>query len=297
MNEYTEIRDMSGREPVGAVLRIGRKNERGVPVERDRFTIASRYENERGVRPLLADFAPFNNLSAENRRAFRGNLVHDTRPEAFAFKLSARVLGAGWPQFPTAHPNMRPICEGNGEQATRLFGIDEDGREDWQEIECPNDLCEFRAAKACKPWAKLYFQPRWNERAAGRMPSPEMVFSTGSWNTVANMIGFFEHVAAMASGLGVEPMSLRGLPFILQLGEKRDRKRGHVFPVVSMSVDGNLVDFLAYQKQRVDEIGGHLPQRLIAATDPIETTPDAADYRDVNPGIPSDQTDLFTEPG
>ncbi|MDH3673383.1 MAG: hypothetical protein OES46_19860 [Gammaproteobacteria bacterium] len=253
------------RVPVGAVLRIGRKmaQHSGAPGERDRFYIVepieSPFEIQRrgkkvdvGQRAPHPDFAAFNSAPPEHRRVIRGNIVHHRVVDCWQVRLSAQVLGQ---PFPT-HPNRRPGCYSeDGKTYKRYLGDSETGEEMWGEGPCPNRLCEYRQSTnlKCKPLCRLWFLPRWERDKY--LPQPLMRYVTSSWNTAENITGLFNHVDEQARSFGLGQYSLFGLPFILNLSQKTDRRKGRVYPVVTMTTDGDLVAFFRRQRLALDDAG------------------------------------------
>lgn len=298
MTEYNGIDGLSPREEaVGAILRVGHKGPSGAPVDRDAFEICSRYENDAGIRPQLPSFAGFNHLDKPDRRYFWGNLIHATQAEALIYHLGARRL-AGW-QYPKMHPNGRHVCSGDGVNATRLYGIGDDGEEDWRDLPCPNDLCEFRLSKECKPWGRLYFMPRWRSsqgwgtpwtKEQGMPPSPVMSWTNGSWNTTLNLLAFFQHVAKFAADAQMDEWTYFGLPFVLELSAKKDKKQGRVFPVTAMSVDGNLAEIFQQQRAALEAAGGSVKQ-LVADT--IEAAVEEVGAAPITVEVPGPQASLL----
>lgn len=287
---YHDIDGLQGREPVGAVLAIGRKaSEKGNPTETDRFFIVQPNE-ERGVRPQHPAFVPYNSAEPAMRQSVRGNFVHATIAEAWLYHLAAIRL----PRHPNA-PNMRPTCTGDGRRATRYMG-EKEGREDWQEIECPNQLCAYRQGQppACRPFGRLYFRPRW---ANDKLPALLMKWETRAWRSISNVVGFFDHVSTQAEHLHLIPprpagasfnpaCPIYGLPFVLTMGKKTQPQHGRAFPVVTISPDADLIAYFLEQRKRLAEVGGRL-QLAAGNGDPEESEPRtiAAAYRALEPGI------------
>jgi len=291
---YRTIEGVDGREPVGAVLTIGKKGPSGAPVDNDRFFFVSPYEVN-GVRSQLIEFGRFNTADPKFRAVIHGNLVHAHIEDSWLHHLRAQKL-------PNPNPNppaRKPACTGDGTKATRFSGMDGDD-EVWKEIDCPNRLCEFRQGvkAACKPMGRLYFRPGWShyrDETFHGLPTPLVKWTTGSWNTVANVVGFFDHVRAQAANLGLASWSVYGLPFTLTLGRKTQPQHERAFPVVSISPLVDLVEFFLMQRRQLAAAGGSLG--LAAGnTSPEETTPEAmsADYVAVSPGVPGgDAHDSF----
>jgi len=264
------IKGLEGREPVGVVLSLGIKDARGVPVEKDRFHLVVPHEAD-GRRPHHAAFAPFNAAPPEKRQMIRGNLVHATEAECFDYRLRAQVsktLGL------RAHPNRRPVCEGDGVRAIRWTGDDPD---DFTEIDCPNKDCPARLVEPaeCKPFARLLFRLRWPD--GNPLPSMVCKFTTGGWNTAANLKGFFDQVRRTAQQIGLTDYTLFGLPFTLTLHQQTRPAARTRFPVVAISPDMDLIEFFARQQERIAQLQAAPAVNLIEGP---ETDP-AIEYEDV----------------
>lgn len=312
---FTEIHDLEGREPVGAVLTAGVKSaslpkgdekagKGEAPVYTDRFWFVSPFEDERRIRPLLPEFRRFNTAVQPARVVVHGNFVHATIADAFAFHLRAQRL-------PRPNPNpksLAPACTGDGRSASRFHSIEADGREVWREIVCPHGQCEFRqgAPAACKPFGRLYFRPSWDHYRDREFhgPTPLTKWTTGSWNSVSNLVGFFDHVSTQAERLGIIPQRppgaafnpqcpIYGLPFTLTLGRKTQPQHGRSFPVVAISPETDLIGFFFMQKQQLEELGGRL--QLVAGNATAEESSQeaiAADVRAITPSIPGSVIDV-----
>lgn len=294
--EYRGIAGLEGREPVGAVLTIGVKGPRGNPTDTDRFHLVVPTMGADGRRALHPDFKRWHAAPIDHRQVVHANLVHVTEEDAWGYRLKAQVLpGDRWP----AHPDKRPACEGDGVTATRYFG--ETGTDDFREIPCPNEACEFRQGKPkpCGAFGTLYFRIRWPEGVS--LPSPLVKWSTASWNSVRNVEGFFEHVRTQAEELGVESPSLYGLSFSMTLSRKTKPSERAAFPVVSISPECDLVDFFLAQRRRRAELGGGELKLLPAgARDPEESTPEEAfaDFATITPGhVKKPSSGVTEEPG
>ena len=113
---FDGIKGLEPSEPIGAVLRIGRKDpNRGFPIERDRFYFVEPQRDESGSRPLHPAFRKFNgNDKLDERKTVWGNIYHATVPEAHTSELSAYKLN-GW----ESPPHGGPVCRGDGEKASR----------------------------------------------------------------------------------------------------------------------------------------------------------------------------------
>lgn len=259
------IEGLKPRDPIGAVLTVGRKGPSGAPVETDRFFFVLPQEVD-GVRPLHPAFASFNKAEAERRTVIKGNLIHQTAEEAHELKLKAQILPNHQP-----HPSRAPACVGCGVgKANRWL----DGA--YKEVPCPGPRCEFQQPQGkrpapCRPFGRLLFRPRWDIPG---LPTPLTKLTTGSWNTASSILGFFEYIAKQAHSLGVSDYSLYGLPFSITLSKKkrRDDAGGRAFPVMSIAPEGDILEMLHAQRKRVAELGA--PPPVAALTDREQQSPE-----------------------
>jgi hypothetical protein len=302
------IAGITPREPIGAVLRIGRKNpDRGQPEMNDQFFIVEPHQSplmvqrggksvDVGQRRPHPDFAFYNSLPADKRRTFYGMLVHATEAEAGDWRYNAMELpgtmpkkdgGVAWPKVPGF---KGAACSSeDGRTASRLYGIGEKGELDYREIPCPNKACEFQQRFSslpkgvknppCGSYGRLYFMPRWKAadyemEEVPRFQRPPMKWITGSVGSVANLIGFFDSLAAFVDqGLRRQPgeIGYYGVPFVLRLGMSTNPKEKTRFPVVRVTPDGEFADFFMGREQQLRMAGaGELKLIATAATDPDE---------------------------
>ena len=182
------------------------------------------------------------------------------------------------------HPKL-PACTGNGKTAKRLVMLS-DGKAEYQDIACPNDLCrEFAQAPARGkppggPWMRLF-----NPWQSDKLPTPLMKFTSQSWHTISGLVGMFEHIAEQAAQLGVESPVCTGMPFEMVLVNKTDpvkrhRSGGAIFPTV------NLQAFLLSQQANRKALS-EAPQ-YVRLLDAPEQDPDVidADRRAIEPTQP-----------
>lgn len=278
------IAGLEGSAPVGAVLTVGKKKPSGAidPASTDRYWIKLPQPADKNIRPLHPLFGAFN--SHENtrlRQTVTGHLIHGSLEEVAAWKLAAYDLSHKLGQNPVSR---RPHCEGDGVQAVRYAGVDGDGKEIFNAIECPNELCPFRMGpqKACKPSASLYFRLSWPKAT---MPEIFTRFTTGSWYTAANLKGFVEYVEDQARNLGISPAPVYGLPIRLTLTRKTIPGKSRSFPVTHFEPDCDLVQFFLAYRRNLEAAGGHLQLAPAAsAGDPDELTERDADHFDMEPG-------------
>lgn len=239
------IKGLTGREPIGAAVTIGVKDKaRGFPTGTDRWWVVNSRE-ENGVRHLHPGFANFNAAQPDKRKVLRGNLIHATREECFEYQLKAQVI------HKPAHPDKKPMCVGDGVKAVRWEGGDPD---DFMEIKCPNERCEYRQTQppVCKPFARLLFRLRWQEGIA--LPTPLVKFTTGSWNTTANLKGFFDHIEKTAQQLGLQEYTLFGFPFVMTLQYQTKASAQSRFPVVHISPEEDPVAFFMRQRENIAQL-------------------------------------------
>lgn len=282
---YGTIAGLVGPDPVGAVLTIGTKGVSGAPTDRDRFYLKSVFAQDVGgvlrKEPHPA-FASFNSAPAEKRKTIRGVIVHARREDCFEAGLAAQKI-KGLP----SHPKKIPTCCGNGIEATRYFGKKEDGSDDFRVIRCPHDLCPQRIGKVkeCAPAMRFLFRIQWNEGV--QLPRILVRFVSKSWNTAKNFVGFMDYVAEQAKAFGLTDYSLFGLPFVLTLTEKTNPEEKSRFPVVTITPEFDLQEFLVWQRKQLESFGGKLalPAPLSA---PENSSPEviAADFADIVPGLP-----------
>ena len=249
MEKPNTIKGLAGRDPIGAVVSIGVKDKnRGFPTETDRWHIVQP-RDDAGVRPLHPGFQSFNAAPPEKRKVLRGNLVHASQTACFEHHLKAQVLRG-------AHPNKRPACIGDGVHATRWEGGDPD---DFMNIKCLNELCEYRLTTPpkCKPFMRMLFRLRWPDGVA--LPTPLVKFTSGSWNTTANFLGFFEYMHSTAKELGIENYTFFGFPFLLTLHRQTKASSRSAFPVVTISPEEDPVSFFMRQRAQIRELAGSVP--------------------------------------
>jgi Recombination directionality factor-like len=237
------LHEIDPREPIGVVLTVGvKKGGSGYPVEKDRYHLVQPREDN-GVRPHHPAYGSFNMAAPEKRYTIRGNIVHASRAEAFEGYLrnqSSKQLGM--------HPNRRPYCTGDGVHALRWIG---DGADDFVQIKCPAGQCEYRltAPPSCKPFTRLLFRLRWQEGV--KLPSMLCKFTSGSWNTTANLMGFFDYIENTARQIGLEHYSLFGFPFILTLTQQTKPSQKSRFPVTTITPEQDPVEFFAHQSEQL----------------------------------------------
>lgn len=280
------IKGLDAKEPVGAVLTVGHKGPKGNPTDTDRFFIVSVFETPEKIRPPHPDFADFNRVAPDHKPSvIHGRLVHGKREQAFIHHLKAQVLvKLNDPARKLAHPDKRPACEGDGVKAKRWNGKT-GADESFDEIPCPNELCEFRKEPdggrptPCKPWMQILFRPEW--RNGETFPSPLMKLTSGSWNNARAFLGFFEYIEQQAKIMGLEDASLYGLPFTLTLSRKTKPSATRSFPVMSIAPDGDLQRFLF--AQAASKV--HHPA-VAALTDGRDWNEEKADLDTISAGIP-----------
>jgi len=269
------IEGLVGREPSRASLAVGKTGDRGAPVERDRFHVLlpNAQLRELGgrtntVRDPHPSFAPFNGAGPERRAVIQARLAHARISECFEFRRQAQVLPS------IVHPKKAPACQGDGVRARRW----NPERSDYVEIQCPGERCPHTQKpdpskpSACKPFMRFLARFDFPRDTTGRgLPNLPFKFTSGSWNTVKNFVGFFESFKANCRNLGVDPDSipLFGLPVSLQLQERTDPGQQRRFPVVSIVVagDGDLIGWIVGQMERVRSLG--LPGHPVAAIEDL----------------------------
>jgi len=285
--KYSGIKGLRPKEPVGAVLAVGRKKPSGSidPSTTDRFWIMEPVaQGPKLIRGLHPEFTFFNTAPQEKRTVVYGNLIHLDFGDAC--NLHRHCYRPDGQEVP---PSRRPFCEGDGERATRYTGRNADGLEIFEQIPCPNEACEFAQGKnpACTPITHVVFRVRWPRHKDVAVPSPIMRWSSKSRNNARVLQGFINQIEDFATGMGFESWQAIGLPIKLTLARKTNPGEGHVFPIVVIEPDGDLLAFFAAQKRRIEEIGGH-PVGLIEgpALDDLELDARDEDAEHLVPGIP-----------
>ena len=274
-DQFSGIAGLQGRAPIGAVLRIGRKNERGVPVDRDLFYLCTTTQDDSGSRPLHPRFKLFHDARGDARKSVQLALVHATPPECWNVHLRN--------QRDTLHgcnpPNMAPFCTGDGVKARRWDG------ESFCSIACPNDRCEYRRegsghrgkGVACKPFGTLYAQLVWER---GDMPSMLVKYTTNSWNSTSALQGYFDRwdeAAIQLTKLGANLVDtvesyddegnlqtavtarrylFTGARFVLTLQEKAKQHHGEPrkYPIVTVSPIDDPMEVLTRNVARVRQL-------------------------------------------
>lgn len=310
MSPHQGIAGLQGREPIGAVIAIGKKSDRGFPIEKDRFHVLWPQENAEGVRPPHPQFRDYNQADPKFRQLVIGQIVHATAAECFEYSYRAQAA-KGQP----SHPSKVPFCTGNGDKAKRYVGK-RNGDHAFDTIACPADRCEFRQGdKApCKPWMRFLFRAMISEK----LPTPLCKYTSGSWNTIRNLVGFFDLIEKQSKAVGLVNPSLMGLKFTLQLTEQTNVEKKSRFPVVRIVPLDDPITFFSAQLDRVERaralgLNGQPEQRQIAEqrapirveqarpvaalTDREESNPDteSADYRNHTPGVATSARDDDSE--
>ena len=81
-----------------------------------------------------------------------------------------------------------------------------------------------------------------------------MKYTTGSWNTAANLLGFFEYIENTARQLGLEEYSLFGFPFTMSLAYQTKASAKSRFPVVTISPEQDPVQFFSAQQEQIAQL-------------------------------------------
>jgi len=218
---FSGIKGLVGREPVGAILRVGRKGSDGYPVDRNRFFIAKTTQDKGGRKPMHPAFSTFNNRgSAEACSTVRLAIMHGTPDQCFEAYLRCHKKPnvsnrGGKAENP---PNQMPWCTGDGMVATRWDG------ETFVDQHCLNEQCPLRQpgsghrgqGRACKPHTRLLAQLIWGSKAVDTdsdtgeikpFPTTLIRFTSNSWNTASNLKGYFgwwDQQAINATKLGAD---------------------------------------------------------------------------------------------
>jgi len=206
-------------------------------------------------------FALFNTAPADKAQTIRCKIVHWWEEECLQYHLGAFMPPVG------KGPPAGWWCRGDAKRAIRWTGSA------FKEIVCPGRMCEFQQPKFgrkqdmewCKPNVTLIAQFSWPEGN----PLPKTVFQwqTKGWNNVSALIGMFKLIQDTAGHSGLGRFPVFALPFTLSVSETHRKNR--VFPQVSVSVDGDLHEWMAKvsaQRQAAEghpELAGPIPLRQL----------------------------------
>lgn len=259
---FQGIEGLSGRTPVGAVLRVGIKGKSGAPTDRDRFYVCQPRMDGTKSRPLDERFAAFNNADPKYRRDVDAYLVHVNPNDSYNVSLGCYRPGGA----PTA-PDNRFFCVGDGRVAERWDPRADNpespnGKGAFVQIACANDACIYRQKKhqrdGCKPNVTLLFQPQWPDGSS--LPTPLMRLDSHSWNSGRNLLGFFEFLNEQIDGLMVQGVlkhrpSLYGLRFKISLREETSTvENGRRFPVLTFTPLETVSEWLLRMAQNTNTI-------------------------------------------
>ena len=283
------IAGLTGREPIACALTVGRKGDNGAPIEKDRFHVLvtdaeQREYNKRDGGTYKAParaghplFMNFNGADVGRRRNIPAQLAHVTVNEMFEYRRQAQKFPASGGAAALTHPKLAAVCVGNGVEARRWNG------HDYSLLPCPGDQCPYAqagmsdrgpTAAPCKPWMRFIARFDWPAVDGKHLPNVPFKFTSGSWNTVKNFLGFFDAFNRACQGFGVDPdrVPLFGLPVLLTLSEPTNVEAKSRFPVVGvqMAGEGDLIEWISMQLQRGAEV-----RRLASASAPLALTDSA----------------------
>ena len=233
----------------------------------------------------------------KRRTMLRGNLFHAYASECHLKQRKAYVL----PDHKRP-PGRRPTCVGNGTVAIRFT----DG--EFKEIKCPGKHCMYverekwkdnkgRYYVPCSPFVKLIFRLRFlddvvtvdGERQSRPNPMPAMMckFTSGGWDTAANLEGFFKQIERAAQRLGIENPILFGLPFVMTLYEKTKAETHSRWPVVKFTPECDLLEFFLKTQKQIAQLGTKPPEVPMIETHEGSDAVLASDARDLMLRVPS----------
>lgn len=249
-------------------------------MEKKGFHILTEREDE-GMRHPHPQFKFYNNPEKwDKRQTLYGMLVHKTEEELFEWHLKAPVIRK------PMHPHKRPHCIGDGVRAIRWsFGEPDD----FLEITCPNERCEFRQGDKpkCTPWMRFLFLVVWPYQQEVTPPSVLCKFTSRSWNTVTNFVGFFNYISKTAKGMHLPDYSLMGFPFSISHTYQTQPEKGRRYQVVKITQGIEPSEFFFNQMQRLKALTA---TRYEAITDESQQRPDVVfeDIKHVSWGDPTD---------
>lgn len=271
MSKYKTLSEITPRDPIGAAVSLGIKNDRGIPVDKDRFHIVMPHEtdNRRSHHPA---FAAFNRADMDKRRTIKGNIVSSNQEECFEYYRRAQIKDKKMGM----HPKKLPFCQSDGVTATRWVGGDK-----FEELACLGKKCEFSCTlpPMCRPYMRLMFRLRWSEQASAVMPSLLVSFKSQSWETISSAAGMFAHATTAMNELGIEP-NLFGLPFTMTLVERTNKEKRSRYPTVAFSIDCDIIQFAASRQETIERIG----KQPLALPQAAET--EYLEYESINMELP-----------
>lgn len=240
------IKSLKATAPIGAVVTMGRKGQRGGITDKGQFHFVSPYEDSNKVRPYLPAFALYHRLEPKHRRFLRANLVYGSIQQSFTNRLRMRVFPKH-EEEPRSRPNRAPVCEGNGTKAIRW----QRNNDETLEIVCPDALCQYRLIEPplCRPFSELLFRPRWKGMS---LPSPICSLrSETAWTSAANIAGFFKQLQEQADELLIENPTFYGFPFSIQLIEKTKPSKNRQWWSIVLTPEADIVEFLLRQREQI----------------------------------------------
>lgn len=285
---FNGIDGVTGSDPFFNVLSVGVKDDRGYPVQNDRFHIVVPHEVD-GRRIYDPAFEKFNNAKPEQRMAMKGVLVHSTMKECYNWYRMAMVSFKN-----KMHKDRRPFCQGDGTSALRW--MENEGQHVFKKIACPNFNCEYHLSdpQLCKPFIRYYFRLVWSKGSPFEgLPTPIVKYVSRSWHTTSNFYGsekeeskiirkgFLGLVLNIANQFQMEDQ-LFALPFTMKIVPRKKRSKGLVFPTVHIIPDIDLPTFFLARRREFAEL--KVPVARISALSPSENTEDAIaeDWRSVS---------------
>ena len=256
---------VTGSEPIGAALTIGRKGDRGFPVQKDRFHIMEPHEGADRRRAPHTAFGWYNAAAPERRRMIRGTIEQASWDRCLEQRNAAHRPNPAVLQGPAPKiPNRRPWCTGDGATASRYL----DRKQAWCEIACPGAGCAHRVKSGkrpadCKPTTRFLFRLSFSAAVMARYqpPSPVVIYRSGGWHTYRALLGLRESLDRAADAMGIPGYSPMGYSFTLYLSEKT--AEGQRFPVITVSPSESPADSLI----RAGSVRRQIVQAIPAATD------------------------------
>lgn len=312
-------------EPIGAILSVGYRvpGSSGAPQKKGQFwvlqpTTQAAEFNRRGgggkynaiYRPLHPEYEAWNverddgwtrshvdgmivgaSRGSSLRQCYRCAHLADPPP-------SGDVPGGGTWDKP---PGYQPACTGNGAEAQRFHGVDDNGQASYRTIACRGETCAFRQRPdpTCKRQTELLFRPEWPEQAAKYLPTHLMRWISHGEESAANAAGLFGYVERLAAENGVTVQSWAGLRFTMSLASKRDPARGRRWPVVAFALRSDVVKWIIDQQRQLAELRAlELPPPSAEEQDTEAAALTAAPVVEINvPGQAAGQAALFDAGG
>jgi hypothetical protein len=240
-----------------------------------RFYIVAPMQNKQGIREEHSSYRQFNgctigSIVSRIPCVLGGHRRTDLEELSRTFyRWDKRNLGTAPSEY-LAPPHLGAFCS---TQSARQNGSEVIAKrwrgEDYEEILCPGDRCEFTTAPGdkrppCLKVARLWFWPQWStladqaaadpttaklSEAIRLLPDSPLKLQTGGAHapSIVNWNSLLASVQAQAKALELWPCSLLGLPFWVGVNLKKGK--GKRYTVYTFELAGSVQSWLAEQQK------------------------------------------------